>query len=232
MCGRYAFYLPPSELKKKLGLDNLLNIPPRYNCGPIQELPIVIKNRMGYGRWGFRPEWSKSDDSAMAAKMINARSETVSEKPAFKNSWLQSRRCLVPANGFYEWAKDERTGTKQPYYIQNENAPMLLFAGLWSKVDEQVSFTILTKQADENLDHLHHRSPVIVELGQASQWFEGDAQAVHDIIKRSTTQRLRFHPVSPDVGKVANDHEGLIAEIEIPQQTEHEGCFTAQGSLL
>ena len=132
---------------------------------------------------------------------------------------------MIPANGFYEWAKDPHTGAKQPYYIQSEDTELLLFAGLWLKVDEQVSFTILTKQADENLAHLHHRSPVMVVPAQASSWFEGDRQAARDIIARSTTQTLGFHPVSADVGKVANDHEDLIKEVclkhsksDLPQQ--------------
>ena len=210
MCGRYAFYLPPGELKKRLGLENLLNIPPRYNCGPVQELPIVVKTRMGSARWGFRPEWSKEDDPGVAAKMINARSETVHEKPAYRESWAQGRLCLVPANGFYEWAKDDNRGIKQAYYITHADGEMLYFGGLWSKVAGRVSFTILTKQADDNLAHLHHRSPVMIDENAADDWFSRDLERVKNLIGQSNTHGLKFHPVSQDVGKISNDHEALI----------------------
>ena len=213
MCGRFVLFLPPEQLKERLGLENLLNIPPRYNCGPMQNLPIVVKNRMGTARWGFRPEWSKADDPSMAAKMINARSETVAEKASFKDSWAKGRRCLVPANGFYEWSKDANTGVNQPYYIRHHENDMLYFGGLWSKVDGQVTFTILTKAADDNLSPLHHRSPVMVDEAGAKDWFNGDINAARTLIDQSTTYDLRFHKVGLEVGKVANDHEGLIEEL-------------------
>lgn len=223
MCGRYAFYSPPADLRERLGLENLLNIPPRYNCGPVQELPVVIKGRMGFARWGFRPEWSKTDDPAVAVKMINARSETAFEKPAFRESWAKARRCLVPANGFYEWSKDPNTGVNQPHYIKHEESDLLFFAGLWSKVEGQVSFTILTKTADDNLAHLHHRSPVMVDESSADEWFHADAGGAMDMVKRSTTRALQFHRVGVDVGKVANDHEGLIKEVDEQQLLKQSG---------
>ena len=213
MCGRYAFYLSPGDLKTKLGLENLLDIPPRYNCAPMQNLPVVIKNRMGFARWGFRPEWAEKDEPSMAVKMVNARSETVSEKPAFRESWARKRRCLVPVNGFYEWSKDAHTGVNQPYYIRNRQTDVLFLAGLWSKVEEQVSFTILTKQADDNLSHLHHRSPVMVGEEDVTAWFGGDDQTVCDVLSRSTTHDLCFHKVGKAIGNVANDHERLMDEV-------------------
>ena len=212
MCGRYALYLSPESLKARLGLDHLLNFPPRYNAGPMQQQPVVVKSRAGMARWGFRPEWAVEDDPAMAIKMINARSETVHEKPAFRESWAKARRCLVPANGFYEWSKDDQTGVNQPYYITHDQADLLFFAGLWSKVDGQVSFTILTKQADDNLSHLHHRSPVMVSENDVDRWFN-DFDAGLELIKRSTTQGLKFHRVSTAVGTVANDRADLIEEV-------------------
>lgn len=214
MCGRYVFYLPPEQLKEKLGLENLLNIPPRYNCAPAQQLPIVVKNRLGHARWGFRPEWAQQDDPAMATKMINARSETVAEKPAFKQSWAKAKRCLVPANGFYEWHRNEKNGVNQPYYITPETSDLLLFAGLWSKVEKQVSFTILTKQADENLAHLHHRSPVMIGEEDAVEWFGGCSDVAQKLIAKSNTQNLQYWPVDKAVGNVANDHEELIKKTD------------------
>lgn len=214
MCGRYAFYLPPVKLKTFFGLENLLNLPPRYNCAPIQELPIVVKNRMGFGRWGFRPEWSKDDDAGMASKMINARSETVGEKPAYRDSWARARRCIVPANGFYEWKKEEGGG-KQPYFIQHQSDEILCMAGLWSKVDGQVSFTVLTKPADGGIASLHHRMPVMFEIGQAEEWFSSDVSGAQEMVRMASGANYEAYKVSSAVGKVANDSPSLIERIAV-----------------
>ena len=216
MCGRYAFFMPPAMLKERLGLENLLNIPPRYNCAPMQAQTITIKGRAGQARWGFCPEWSKEDNASSAARMINARSETVAEKAAYRESWHKGRRCLVPANGFFEWA--EQDGEKRPYYITHTSSELLLFAGLWSKVGDLVTFTILTKNADENLQHLHHRSPVMINEDAASEWFSGGHESAGALIAASRTQSLQFHAVSKDVGSVANDHEGLLEPYERAQK--------------
>ena len=213
MCGRYAFYLDPSKLKSFFGLENLLNFPPRYNCAPMQDMTVLVRNRMGSARWGFRPEWSKSDDTTMASKMINARSETVAEKASFKGSWARGRRCIIPANGFYEWAKDE-AGGKQPYFIKHESAEILCMAGLWSKVDDQVTFTILTKQADGDIAELHHRMPVMFEIDQARDWFSADEAGARDMIASASGAHYQAYKVSSAVGKVANDSADLIDPLE------------------
>lgn len=205
MCGRYAFYLPPSILKARLGLENLLNIPPRYNCAPGQDLPVVIKNRMGLARWGFRPEWAQKD-------LINARSETVAEKPVFQESWARGRRCLVPANGFYEWQRDSQSGVNQPFYICHERDDFLCLAGLWTKIGEQVQFTVLTKAADANLSPLHHRAPVMIAPEEAAVWFHGGEADARAMVVRSSTLALRFWPVGKAVGNAAHDDESLIAQ--------------------
>lgn len=212
MCGRYAFYLPPTELKSFFGLENLINMPARYNCAPMQELPIVIKSRMGFARWGFRPEWSKEDNAAMASKMINARSETVADKPSFRDSWAKGRRCIVPVNGFYEWHKQE-DGTKQPYFIQHKDAPIVCMAGLWSKVDEQVSFTVLTKPADGDILRLHHRMPVMFDREEANDWFSASIDEARNMIATARGSQCDAYKVSNDVGKVANDSADLIAPL-------------------
>jgi len=213
MCGRYAFYLPPVKLKSFFGLENLINMPPRYNCAPCQELPIVIKSRMGFGRWGFRPEWSKVDDAGIASKMINARSETVHEKPSFRDSWAKGRRCIVPVNGFYEWHKLEGGG-KQPYFIQHQDAEILCMAGLWSKVDDQVTFTVLTKAAEGRISELHHRMPVMLEQSQTNDWFAADQTRAQDMIAGARGDQCDAYKVSNDVGKVANDSAELIVPLE------------------
>jgi len=209
MCGRFVLFAPPHKLKDLFGLENMLNIPARYNAAPLQELPIIIRNRIGVARWGLVPEWAPGDDKAMAAKMINARSETVPEKPSFRDLWAKGRRCLIPANGFYEWHKGE-DGVNQPYFIHNPNMPEMAFAGLWAKNKDLLTFTILTKDADGDIKNLHHRMPVIFAPYQAQAWFSADVVQAQAMIAQATSQGLTYYKVSPAVGKVANDGEELI----------------------
>ncbi|MCB9990413.1 MAG: SOS response-associated peptidase [Rhodospirillales bacterium] len=210
MCGRYAFFTPPAKLKDLFGTDNLSNFPARYNAAPLQQMPVIIRHRMGMARWGFLPGWAREDDKALAAKMINARSETVAEKASFRESWAKGRRCLVPANGFYEWVKDQQSGQKQAYYISHPARDCMAFAGLWSKAGDVVTYTILTKDADGPVAALHHRSPVLIDPARAADWFNGDACVAMDLARQSRAHDLVFHPVDGKVGKVANDSEDLI----------------------
>ena len=212
MCGRFAMFSPPAKLKDLFVTDNLPNFPSRYNCAPMQELPIVISHRMGFGRWGFLPPWLQQDDKSVAAKMINARSETVAEKPSFKQSWEKKRRCLIPANGFYEWKKLDDGKGKQPFYIFHEHE-VICFAGLWSKVNDIVSFTILTKPASKSVSELHHRMPVAFRPVQAQSWFSADLNQARELIEKENIIDFQSYPVDSKVGKVANDSEDLIKEI-------------------
>lgn len=213
MCGRYVLYIAPHKLKDLFGTENLPNFPPSYNAAPLQEHPIVIKNRIGMARWGFVPSWAKQDDKGMAAKMINARSETVAEKASFRESWERGRRCLIPANGFYEWKKDEASGINQPYYIQLPEQQPMAFAGLWAKNGDLVTYTILTKPADGMIAGLHHRMPVTITPDQAAQWFAADADGARVMIGAASGQDFSFYAVGSDVGRVANDSEDLIVPL-------------------
>lgn len=210
MCGRYAFFMNPSELQKRFGLENLLNFPARYNCAPMQDLPIIVKNRMGTARWGLLPPWLNEDDKSIAAKMTNARSETVDQKPTFRPSWEKGRRCIIPANGFYEWKKSEDGKTKQPYLIKPQNDEILSFAGLWHKTGNIVSFTILTKDAERNISHIHHRMPVMIPKSQTNDWFEGNVNKAVDIINNANSTDICFHAVGDEVGNVRNDAAELL----------------------
>jgi putative SOS response-associated peptidase YedK len=210
MCGRYAIYTAPHKLAEMFGLENLLNLPPRYNAAPLQEMPIIIHNRMGVARWGLLPPWATADDRMLCAKMINARSETVSEKPAFRESWQKRRRCLIPADGFYEWVTDETAQARQPFFIHNADKTPLAMAGLWIKTADIVTFTILTKEADGPAAALHHRLPVLIDPTRAAEWFAADEAGARTIIAQSNGAQLAFHPVSKAVGTVANDSEDLI----------------------
>lgn len=104
MCGRYAIYSAPHKLAEIFELGNSLSFAPRYNAAPLQDLPVIVHNRIGVMRWGLLPPWITADDRGLCAKLVNARSETIAEKPSFADSWQKRRRCLVPADGFYEWA--------------------------------------------------------------------------------------------------------------------------------
>ena len=218
MCGRYAIFAAPHRLIEMFGaelnISSNINFPARFNAAPLQEMPIIVKNRLGWARWGLLPPWAGADDKGLCAKMINARSETVAEKPAFRESWGKGRRCLVPANGFFEWkgAGDQ----KQAYFLRHHSDELIAFAGLWAKKDDLVTFTLLTKEADGPIADIHHRMPVIFTAGQAGAWFEADHAQATTLLQQAHGQQMIFHPVGRDVGKVSQDHAGLIAEVPIP----------------
>lgn len=212
MCGRYAIYAAPHKLKDMFGLDTTPNLPPRYNAAPMQDLPVIVKGHIGMARWGLLPPWAKEDDAGLCSKMINARSETVAEKASFRESWARGRRCLIPANGFYEWKKSQDGKIKQPYFIFNPDAEIVAFAGLWAKTHDVLSFTILTKDADGPVADIHHRTPVMFDAAQASGWFAANHNDAMAMVRAATSKHMAFHPVAKAVGKVANDDESLIAE--------------------
>lgn len=215
MCGRYAFYISPERLRKIFVLENTVDFAPRYNCAPMQKLPLIVKNRIGLARWGFRPPWQAQDNPGFAAQMINARSETVFEKPAFRESWAKRRRCLVPASGFYEWKEIKGAKEKQPFYVRPaKKEEVIAYAGLWSKAGDIVTFTILTRPASTPLRTVHPRMPVIITSRHARAWFECDEQAAREMISQPPAAALTFYPVSRDVGNVKNDHPALIEKAQ------------------
>lgn len=213
MCGRYAIFAAPHRLIELFGSETIPNFPAKYNAAPLQDHPVIVKNRIGFARWGLLPPWVEEDDKGLCAKMINARSETVSEKPAFRDSWAKGRRCLVPANGFYEWKGEG--DQKQAYYLHHKTDDVIAFAGLWSKRDDLVTFTVLTKDADAAIADIHHRMPVMLAPDQAQDWFAADERKAFDMIKQASGRDMAFRPVGRDVGKVANDHAGLLKEAVI-----------------
>lgn len=211
MCGRYAIFAAPHRLIELFGSETIPNFPARYNAAPLQDLPIIVKNHMGLARWGLLPPWAKEDDKGLCAKMINARSETVAEKPAFRESWARGRRCLVPVNGFYEW---QGTGdSKQAYYIHHAADDVVALAGLWAKKDDRLTFTILTKEATGPIAAIHHRMPVIFTPAQAQAWFAADAEAAFSMISQAQAQDMQARAVGKAVGKVANDDASLLMEV-------------------
>ena len=178
MCGRYTLAHPIGRL---FDLPEEPDLPPRYNIAPTQDVPVVLAAEAGgrtlrMMRWGLIPSWSK--DPSAAARMINARSETAAEKPAFRQA-LRRRRCLIPADGFYEW--QARPEGKQPYHIRRKDGGCFAFAGLWdSWRDGQQgpvqSCTILTTAANELLRPIHDRMPVILPVEAYPLWLDAAVQ--------------------------------------------------------
>ncbi len=191
MCGRYAIFAPPHKLKDLFGTENILQQRPRYNAAPQQELPVIVHNRMGLAHWGF-------------GEIHNARSETAATKPLFRDSWERHRRCLIPADGFYEW------DNKQPYFIRRADNECLALAGLWAKSGDAVTFVVLTKAADDTIKSVHERMPVVFRPDQATTWFKADDAQAHGMIAQASGAGLVFHAVGKNVGSAANDSADLI----------------------
>ena len=214
MCGRFAFYSPSEATAALFGASGSLDLEPRYNIAPTQYV-AAIRNAEDDGRelallrWGLVPFWAK--DPAIGNRMINARSETVAEKPAYRAAYRR-RRCLVLADGFYEWHKEN--GGKTPYYISLASEQPLAFAGLWEnwqskESDESIqSATLLTAEADDFMAQLHHRMPVILEPDTADRWLAGDDDVVDYAIHHSP--KLRAWPVDRTVNNPKHEGEGLI----------------------
>ncbi|HEX3011677.1 MAG TPA: SOS response-associated peptidase [Syntrophomonadaceae bacterium] len=178
MCGRYTLAVEKDELAERFGCPTVIPVlSPRYNIAPTQTVPVVVAdndyNRMTMMKWGLIPFWAK--DPSMGSRMINARLESAAVKPAFKYA-LRQRRCLIPADGYYEWQKT--SDGKRPFHIILPHQELFSFAGLWEKWnspagDTVCSFTILTTAPSPSVAAIHHRMPVILPREQENYWLRG-----------------------------------------------------------
>lgn len=225
MCGRYSLTTPLQALRALFGFEESPNLAPRYNIAPTQEVPVVRQEEgarhLAMLRWGLIPSWAK--DRTIAAKLINARSETAGEKPSFRQAFAK-RRCLIPADGFYEW-KAEKDG-KQPYRIGFGEARPFAFAGLWESWRDPAdgarveSCTILTTDATAALRDLHDRMPVILVPDVFDRWLSPQSskeacQALMTPYKEGPAYGpLVVFPVSKAVNKVANDGPDLAKSLK------------------
>ncbi len=215
MCGRFAFYSPSEATAALFGVSGASPMEPRYNIAPTQTIAAIRDaetdgRELTMLRWGLVPFWAK--DASIGNRMINARAETVAEKPAFRAAYRR-RRCLVLADGFYEWHSD---GTqKTPYFISLASESPFAFAGLWenweSKDSEETiqSATLITTAANGFLSSLHHRMPVILEPDTADRWLAGDDELI-DYVAQHAPQ-LKAWPVDRRVNNARNEGETLIA---------------------
>jgi putative SOS response-associated peptidase YedK len=221
MCGRFALFAGPEELAKAFGVTiEDVSLPPRYNVAPTQAVPVV---RASDGRrqlvpmhWGLIPPWAT--DPSLGTRMTNARAETVTEKPAFRVAF-RSRRCLIPASGFYEW--QARGRAKQPHFIRRADGGLLAFAGLWerwqpAKGDPVESCAVLTTTANAVMAPIHERMPVILDPADYATWL-GEAPAAPDalgsLLRPCSAERLVAYPVSTYVNAPAHDGPEAIAPL-------------------
>ncbi len=214
MCGRFAFYSPAEATAALFGAAGSLDIGPRYNIAPTQDIAAVrVAEDEGRElvalRWGLVPFWAQ--DPGIGNRMINARAETVAEKPAFRAAY-RHRRCLVLADGFYEWHREG--SVKIPYFISLANEEPFAFAGLWEQwhskeTDESLqTATLITTQANGFLAPLHHRMPVILEKDRAERWLAGDDELIATAVE--DCPRLRAWPVDRRVNNARNEGDELI----------------------
>ena len=215
MCGRYTLARSQQELSERFGVRQLfVDLTPRYNIAPTQKVPIVLtqdeERAIQIFQWGLIPSWVK--DLRAAKPLINARVETLAEKASFKKS-LVSRRCIVPADGFYEWRK---MGTqKQPMFIHGKENQILGFAGIWDewKNDEGVplrTFSIITTDANKTMAPIHDRMPVILAPDAEALWLDPlnkDPASLICLLGPSPDDLIEMHEVSPKVNSVKVDSE-------------------------
>jgi putative SOS response-associated peptidase YedK len=220
MCGRYAL-IQLDEIKEHFDvIERRYNLVPNYNAAPTQAMPIVHSdgkdNHLELMQWGLIPSWSK--EPRMKFSTINARAEGLEDKPTFRASFKR-RRCIVPADGFYEW---QRTADgKQPYYITLKSGELFGFAGLWDSWDspdgsELHTYTIITTMANEMMKPIHDRMPVILERQYENPWLDPDIQdplTLHSFLKPYDTDAMEAYPVSTSVNNVQTNEAGLIQPI-------------------
>ncbi len=228
MCGRYSLTTPMEAVRRLFDFPERPNLAVRVNIAPSQDVAAVRLREDGAGerqfvwlRWGLIPSWAPggAKEPGIGNRMINARAETIAEKPAFRAAFRR-RRCLIPADGFYEW-KTER-GRKQPYRIALEGGAPFAFAGLWERWEGSgeagavESCTIVTTEANARLKAIHHRMPVILAPGAYEAWLDpatpgAEAQA---LLRPAPSEWFTAYRVSPKINSPANDDPALIAPLD------------------
>jgi putative SOS response-associated peptidase YedK len=214
MCGRFAFYSPSEATAALFGVESSTPVVPRYNIAPTQFIAAIRRDdeeqsELVMLRWGLVPFWAK--DPAIGNRMINARAETVAEKPSFRNAY-RKRRSLILADGFYEWRKEGET--KTPYLISLADGSPFAFAGLWEQwnskeTDEAIQSTaIITTAANEFMSQVHHRMPVVLRPENAARWLDGDMTLLQEVSEDSPA--FRAWPVSRTVNNARNEDAALI----------------------
>jgi len=217
MCARYIITSPAAAVRALFGYDEQPDFPARYNVAPTQPIPIVRlfdgKRSFALARWGFVPDWVK--DPRGYSLIVNARGESVLDKPSFRNA-MRRRRCLIPADGFYEWSD---TSPRRPYFVRARAGGPMAFAGLWEtwtgpNGEEVDTAAIITTPANRMLAPIHDRMPVIVAPQAFDLWLDCakvDANTAAALLVPAPEGLLACYEVSPAVNRVTNDAPELIA---------------------
>ena len=233
MCGRYAASRSPDDLVEEFDIERVVAdvVPgPSWNVAPTDPVPAVLvrkgeqalERQLRVARWGLVPSWAK--DAKGGARMINARFETVAEKPAFRKAFA-ARRCLLPADGYFEWYTSE-SGTKQPFFISRRDGRSLSMAGLYEiwrdpQADADAplvwSVTVITTSAQDELGHIHDRMPMFVEQERWEHWLDpavGEPEELRGLLQPALPGLLEARPVSSAVGNVRNNGPELVEPVE------------------
>ena len=224
MCGRSTLTINESELEKRFKAtfysDDLerYNPLPNYNAAPTHMMPVITnldQNHIQIYRWGLIPFWAK--DAKIGSTMINARIETIKEKPTYKTN-LASKRCLVPMDGFYEWKKEN--GNKIPFRIQVTDQSVFSCAGLWdswknASGEEIYSFTVITLPANDFMMQIHDRMPAILDSNSERAWLEDGVSlnTIDEYIKKYPSELMKMYPVTNQVNNVRNNNPDLIKDL-------------------
>ncbi|MGH0032329.1 MAG: SOS response-associated peptidase [Myxococcota bacterium] len=229
MCGRFTLTSTPEALALRFELDAPPELAPRYNVAPTQDV-LAIRAQAGrrsarsadWLRWGLVPPWAK--DASVGVRMINARIESVTSRSAYREA-VTARRCLVAADGFYEWA--DLGGFKQPYYATPAGGGPIGFAGLWEQWRDPAgrtleTCTILTADATPVLRRVHDRMPVVVDPADHAAWLDPRPGDVDSLLERlgASKPEWRLHPVSPRVNRADEDDASLVAPVPEPPRQE------------
>lgn len=225
MCGRYSLTSPAESVRDLFGYDAQPNLQPRANIAPTQAVAAVRRGAddaptFVWLRWGLIPSWAK--DAAIGSRLINARAESVAEKPAFRGAF-RVRRCLIAADGFYEWRKEG--ARRQPYRIVRRDGAPFAFAGLWDQWVDPASgeviesCTIITTEANNTLRHLHSRMPVIFDPAAFDAWLNPntDVRHVQALLVPAADDLLHAYPVSSRVNSPRNEDPDLIEPVALEE---------------
>jgi putative SOS response-associated peptidase YedK len=220
MCGRYAFFSPAEAVKQVFGVDSVPTMEPHYNLAPTQDVPVLREVTTGQRQvallhWGLIPSWAK--EQSVGNRMINARAETLTERPAFRRAF-RDRRCLVLADGWYEW--QATASGKQPWFIRHRDGLPIGFAGLWESWRDPASnqtmesCTIITVDASSALARIHDRTPAVIGPAAAGTWLDParhDTAALAALLAPVNGQEFQAYPVSRAVNSPRNEGAELIA---------------------
>ncbi|MBN1327853.1 MAG: SOS response-associated peptidase [Candidatus Heimdallarchaeota archaeon] len=236
MCGRFARFSPAHVFRMLFQLNEFIDFPPQYNISPGQDIyavrGIIMRDEQARTtsvagnfekevvllRWGLIPFWTK--DPTIGNRMINSRSDTVTEKPSFKTAF-KNHRCLVPTDGFYEWQK-QKDGGKQPYFIRMKSEEPFAFAGIWDKwksSEEHIieSCSILTTEPNSLLKPIHNRMPVIIDPSDFDQWLNPsntDIEQLKTLLKPFDAKKMDAYPVSTYVNNPLSKDKQCILKVE------------------